>query len=671
MAVTMPGRGIPRRVLLVLLAAVLAGCGGGQSQRPGAPEPGAGPGRAGTVLPVLPDSTGLGPHVLALAESPRGELWAGTYGRGIFVLRRGAREWERIAAGDSTGISWDYVNSIAFGNREGEVWYGTVGNGYGVSRDGGKTWRNWQFRQLGPEFQYVAPDGIRVRGDVVYIATADGLRISTDDGETWLCVGGADAIKGGAQEREGACRERLAALPTEYLLALDVGPDGTIWVGHPRGLSYSTDRGRTWRQAGGDSLHAPVREVLATARGVWAATESHLLRDSTDKHEFRVADPKVPGWRALPGVPRALLPEASPEELTPQRQDALPPRMRRTMPQQQLTGGAPTLITSNGAVVSEAGTAPVVQFIAAAERYRPSSDLWAGAWFHFVPLMGSATGLQRVLAGEAPAVGNPAGMPAQPEAGRHIWLRRPIADTGANRYIDGTYRYGSTMGGNFQQHQGVEFNNAAGTPVYATADGIVVFAGAAEGGANTVAIRHDRGWESQHVFTTYYHNTALEVKAGQRVRAGDLIARVGNTGRATNDHLHLEVHVAPTTDSAVIVNPAERFPPFTRNPQLWLEPVAGTGIVAGRVVDAAGQPVPGARVYGLVVPYPEETPFSFAETYRDHAHPDPAYGENFAVGDVAPGSYLLAAVVNGQILWRRARVAAGMVTFVEFRPGSE
>jgi murein DD-endopeptidase MepM/ murein hydrolase activator NlpD len=441
-------------------------------------------------------------------------------------------------------------------------------------------------------------------------------------------------------------------------------------VGHPRGLSYSTDGGRSWTQATGDALQEPVRDVLATREGTWALTETHVLRDSAGRRAFRIADPKVPGWRGLPGAPRALLPQEPPQPRMERlgNPSNLPPRLRR---QQRMEGpaGAPMVITSNGAVVSEEGTFPVVQFIAAAERYRPSADLWSGAWFGFTPLVGAAGGLQRVLAGEAPLTARATGAAAMPEPGRHLWLRRPVADTGVNRYIDGTYRYGSTMGGNFQQHQGVEFNNAAGTPVYAAADGLVVFAGPAEGGANTVAIRHDRGWEEQHVFTTYYHNTRLEVRLGQRVRAGELIARVGNTGRATNDHLHFEVHVAPATDSAAIVNPAERFPPFTRNPQLWLEPVSGTGVVAGRVLDAAGQPVPGARVYGLVVAYPEETPFSFAETYRERAHADPAYGEHFAVGDVVPGDYVLATIVEGGLVWRRVRVAAGMVTFVEFRVG--
>jgi murein DD-endopeptidase MepM/ murein hydrolase activator NlpD len=347
----------------------------------------------------------------------------------------------------------------------------------------------------------------------------------------------------------------------------------------------------------------------------------------------------------------------------------VPPRVRRQVAV-LATQRVPTVLTSFGAVVSEPGATPVVQFLAAAERFRPAGDLWTGQMLVTRTVAGSTAGLQRVLAGEAPRQTAVAAVPVAPEAPRHLWLRRPVPDTGANPYIDGTYRYGSTMGGALQQHQGVEFNNPAGTPVLAAEAGVVVFAGPAEAGALVVAIRHDRQWEGQHVFTTYYHNSSLAVRAGDRVQAGQVIARVGNTGRATNDHLHFEVHVAPGPDSAAIVNPAERFPAFTRNPQLWLEPIAGTGVVVGRVLDAAGEPVPNARVYGLVVGYPEETPFSFAETYGDRAHPDPAYGEHFAVGDVAPGNYLLGALIDGQLVWRRARVAAGMVTSVEFRAGT-
>jgi murein DD-endopeptidase MepM/ murein hydrolase activator NlpD len=255
------------------------------------------------------------------------------------------------------------------------------------------------------------------------------------------------------------------------------------------------------------------------------------------------------------------------------------------------------------------------------------------------------------------------------EGMRHTWFERPIA-LPDQPYIDQTYRYGSTMGGNFQQHQGVEFNNPDGTPVHAIGDGVVVFAGPAEQGANTVAIRHDRRWKGLFLYSVYYHNTTLVAALGQRVRTGDVIATVGNTGRATNDHLHLEVHVAPVDSVRLIVDPNERYPRYTVNPELWIRPLPGTGLVAGQVWDIQGSPVPQARVYGLVKAEPQETPFSYAETYGEHNHPDPAYREHFAVSDVEPGEYTLSVVVDGKRLTQRIRVDANRLTWVVFGPGA-
>jgi hypothetical protein len=111
------------------------------------------------TIPPLADSSGWGVHVLALARAPDSAIWVGTYGQGIYVLRPGATAWEHIQSSSDTAqhsISWDFVLAFGFG-AQGEVWYGTVGNGWGVSADGGRTWKNWELRQLGPEWQYVAP----------------------------------------------------------------------------------------------------------------------------------------------------------------------------------------------------------------------------------------------------------------------------------------------------------------------------------------------------------------------------------------------------------------------------------------------------------------------------------------------------------------------------------
>jgi murein DD-endopeptidase MepM/ murein hydrolase activator NlpD len=152
------------------------------------------------------------------------------------------------------------------------------------------------------------------------------------------------------------------------------------------------------------------------------------------------------------------------------------------------------------------------------------------------------------------------------------------------------------------------------------------------------------------------------------VRTGQRISRTGNTGRATNDHLHLELAASPTDSMGAIVDSTQRFPPYTTNAELWVRPLAGTGIVAGRVLDSAGRPVPQARIYGLVKPRPTETPFSFAETYGDKGHSHPLYGEHFAVGDVPAGRYVIGTEIEGKRVLREVTVAPGKVTWVVFSP---
>ena len=77
--------------------------------------------------------------------------------------------------------------------------------------------------------------------------------------------------------------------------------------------------------------------------------------------------------------------------------------------------------------------------------------------------------------------------------------------------------------------------------------------------------------------------------------------------------------------------------------------------------------MPGARIHGLVVPEPRETPQSFVETYRERAHPHPLYREHFAIGSVPAGDYVLGTEIDGRRVWRRVRVVEGQVTWVEFR----
>ena len=86
-------------------------------------------------------------------------------------------------------------------------------------------------------------------------------------------------------------------------------------------------------------------------------------------------------------------------------------------------------------------------------------------------------------------------------------------------------------------HEGIDLPAPTGTPVLAAADGQVVYAGnGIRGYGNLVVLQHPGD-----LLTVYAHNSELFVTAGQAVRAGERIALVGQTGRATGPHLHFEV----------------------------------------------------------------------------------------------------------------------------------
>ena len=85
-------------------------------------------------------------------------------------------------------------------------------------------------------------------------------------------------------------------------------------------------------------------------------------------------------------------------------------------------------------------------------------------------------------------------------------------------------------------HQGVDIAAAPGQPVRASADGIVMRAGTMGGLGRAIYLAHGYG-----VTTRYGHLSKIEVRPGQRVKRGDIIGRVGNTGRSTGYHLHYEV----------------------------------------------------------------------------------------------------------------------------------
>lgn len=99
--------------------------------------------------------------------------------------------------------------------------------------------------------------------------------------------------------------------------------------------------------------------------------------------------------------------------------------------------------------------------------------------------------------------------------------------------------------GQQQMHSALDIAALKGTPIRTPGDGIVTFAGENTSLGNMIVIDHGYG-----IITRYGHNNANLVRAGQKVKRGDVIATVGSTGRSTGPHLHYEIRI-----NDVAINP--------------------------------------------------------------------------------------------------------------------
>ena len=118
------------------------------------------------------------------------------------------------------------------------------------------------------------------------------------------------------------------------------------------------------------------------------------------------------------------------------------------------------------------------------------------------------------------------------KGGKLLW---PTTSTYITSYFG--YRW-HPIRGRYLFHSGIDIGNYYGEPIYAAADGVVIYAGWLDGYGKAVIIDHGSG-----VSTLYAHCSKLLVKKGDVVTAGQIIARVGSTGISTGPHLHFEVRI--------------------------------------------------------------------------------------------------------------------------------
>lgn len=115
----------------------------------------------------------------------------------------------------------------------------------------------------------------------------------------------------------------------------------------------------------------------------------------------------------------------------------------------------------------------------------------------------------------------------------------PVKDS--VRYTSGFGGRDDPFGRGWRRHEGQDLAGAYGTPIFATGDGVVTYAGWESGYGRLIKIRHEFGIE-----TRYGHLSQIRVNVGDRVSRGDRIGDMGNSGRSTGTHLHYEIRIGGT-----------------------------------------------------------------------------------------------------------------------------
>lgn len=120
----------------------------------------------------------------------------------------------------------------------------------------------------------------------------------------------------------------------------------------------------------------------------------------------------------------------------------------------------------------------------------------------------------------------------------HIPAIQPISEKYLRAMASGYGHRKDPIYGTTKFHEGMDFSSPVGTPVYATGDGTVSYAKWMSSYGNLIEISHGYNYT-----TRYAHLSQILVKPGQSVKRGDLIGKVGNTGKSTGPHLHYEVRL--------------------------------------------------------------------------------------------------------------------------------
>ncbi len=244
----------------------------------------------------------------------------------------------------------------------------------------------------------------------------------------------------------------------------------------------------------------------------------------------------------------------------------------------------------------------------------------------------------------------------------HFYFTRPLAANVVTWPI-ADYRYGGIFFRPEVVHSGIDLPADPGTPVQASGSGTVVWAGWGlfNNAPNykddpygiAVAIRHDFGYKGQPLYTIYAHLSEVEVVLGQWLKSGDTLGKVGRTGFTTGPHLHFEVRIGANDFFS------------TRNPELWLVPPEGWGVLAARIMDTYQRPL---HSFAILVRSEATQRAWIVKSYGETGtNSDPYYNENWMLSDLPAGNYMVNVPFAGLNRKLEIKISPGQVTYFTFQ----
>lgn len=232
-------------------------------------------------------------------------------------------------------------------------------------------------------------------------------------------------------------------------------------------------------------------------------------------------------------------------------------------------------------------------------------------------------------------------------------LQRPVDNSIPT---NGSYLYAEPKyGDNSLGHTGIDiaanydtvFSASAGKVYFVAFDTTNPDGYEPTGGGNYILI--ESTWNGDKLFLYYMHLSKALIKQGAAVSAGQPIAISGNTGNSTGPHLHFEIRQSSSSYYASRNR---------RNPELWVA-IDGMGAIYGKVPNAPNSTR--VDISPDPKPRPPYTNYGWSLTYNFNdpgIGSDPIYKENYAIGDVKPGTYTITSI-NGYT--RTVTVKAGEV----------